>query len=206
MVRDEGLKPRRRPAQARSRAVVDSILEAVTLLCESSDETPTVQAIADRAGVSVGSLYQYFPTKESVLNSLIAFNLKRAMAKTEADLEAAATPGLTPEQAVRVIVRSVLARNAARRRVESALFRYFVRVGDLSTLTAHDTQLLELIARFLKKLGPELRRKNVELAAFVVFNSLRALVVASVVQKRAHLDSPELEEELVHLLVAYLTS
>ena len=189
--------------QRRSQAVVDSILEAVSLLCEAGEGTPTVQAIADRAGVSVGSLYQYFSTKESVLNALIEFNLKRALRRTEGDFERVVA--LSPEAAARLMVRAIIASNSTRRRIEHALVRYFCRVGDLTSLTLHDDKVHQVIARFLRTLGPAIRPSNIELASFLIFNSVRAAVVMSIVQKPEQLDSAELEDELVRLIVAYLS-
>ncbi len=203
MLSEESLRPRKKPAQSRSRFVVDSILEAVTELCEVTEQPPTVQAIADRAGVSIGSLYQYFPTKESVLSALIDFNLKRALTRTEHDLALAASAP-SPEAAARLMVRNIVACNSARRRIEHALFRYFVRVGDLSALTMHDDRLLALLVRFLEALGPAVRPVNHQLAAFVMLNALRSVVVMSIVQQRPHFDAPEFEDELVRLVLAYL--
>jgi len=66
------LKVRKRPRQARSVLTVNAILEAAARILESDGlQMFNTNAIADRAGVSVGSLYQYFPTKGAVLRELI---------------------------------------------------------------------------------------------------------------------------------------
>ena len=57
---------RRMPRQARSRATVVSILEAALLLVQWGRRIDT-NTIAERAGVSIGTLYQYFPHKEAIL-------------------------------------------------------------------------------------------------------------------------------------------
>lgn len=59
---------RRRPRQARAQATVDSILEAaVQVLQRSGAGGLNTNAVAERAGVSIGTLYQYFPDKEAIL-------------------------------------------------------------------------------------------------------------------------------------------
>jgi AcrR family transcriptional regulator len=64
--------PRKRPRQRRSEATVDAILEAAARILESDGlDALTTNAVADRAGVSVGSLYQYFPGKTALLAELI---------------------------------------------------------------------------------------------------------------------------------------
>lgn len=65
------LKPRKKPRQERSSKVVDRILDAaLTLTREQGTKTPTTLAIAQRAGLSVGSVYQYYPNKEAILLDL----------------------------------------------------------------------------------------------------------------------------------------
>jgi AcrR family transcriptional regulator len=72
MARAPSTTPRRRPRQARSRFTVDAILDAAARVFEARGiERATTNLIADRAGVSVGSLYQYFPNKLSIVLALI---------------------------------------------------------------------------------------------------------------------------------------
>lgn len=59
---------RRRPKQQRSRSLVEAIVQAChQLLAEGGSEQLTTQLIAEKAGVTVGSLYQYFPNKEAII-------------------------------------------------------------------------------------------------------------------------------------------
>jgi AcrR family transcriptional regulator len=66
------LDPRKKPQQRRSRDTIDTIFEATiqVLLANGFDKTTTIQ-IADRAGVSPGSLYQYFPNKRALLAAIV---------------------------------------------------------------------------------------------------------------------------------------
>lgn len=65
------LKPRKQPRQERSSKMVDRILDAARILTrEQGTKTPTTLAIAQRAGLSVGSIYQYYPNKEAILLDL----------------------------------------------------------------------------------------------------------------------------------------
>jgi AcrR family transcriptional regulator len=70
--RTESLSPRKKPQQRRSRVTIDSIFEATVqvLLANGLDRITTIQ-IAERAGVSVGSLYQYFPNKNALLAAIV---------------------------------------------------------------------------------------------------------------------------------------
>ncbi|MDE1182520.1 TetR/AcrR family transcriptional regulator [Paraburkholderia sp.] len=68
----EGLEPRKAPAQRRSAATVDAIVEAAARILEADGLAGyTTNAIAARAGVSIGSLYQYFPNRDALTAALI---------------------------------------------------------------------------------------------------------------------------------------
>jgi AcrR family transcriptional regulator len=70
------LEPRKSPVQARSTASVDAILEAtVQVLLDAGMERLTTTRVASRAGVSVGTLYQYFPNKSALLQAALRRHL-----------------------------------------------------------------------------------------------------------------------------------
>ena len=74
------LSPRRKPSQERSRDRVERILDATaSLLSEMAVDKITTAAIAERAGVPIGSVYQYFPNKLAVLAQLA----RRVMAEVD---------------------------------------------------------------------------------------------------------------------------
>jgi AcrR family transcriptional regulator len=70
--RPDSLNPRKKPQQRRSRVTMDAIFEATiqVLLANGLDKVTTIQ-IADRAGVSIGSLYQYFPNKQALMAAVV---------------------------------------------------------------------------------------------------------------------------------------
>lgn len=70
------LEPRKSPVQARSAATVDAILEAtIQVLLELGKERLTTTKVALRAGVSIGTLYQYFPNKRALLKATLERHL-----------------------------------------------------------------------------------------------------------------------------------
>ena len=76
-------QPRKKPIQGRSKATVEAILEGtIRVLLDEGFETLTTTRVAEVAGVGVGTLYQYFPAKESLLFAL----LEREMTTLEAEL------------------------------------------------------------------------------------------------------------------------
>lgn len=89
------MKPRKLTRQARSAATVEVIVEAAARILETTGSDGfTTNAIAERAGVSVGSLYQYFPNKDAITRALIRRRLEMLEAAIHAIkvLRASPTP------------------------------------------------------------------------------------------------------------------
>jgi len=85
MPADTLTNPRKTPIQARSSATVEAILEAAARILESEGlEGYTTNAIAKRAGVSIGSLYQYFPNKDAVTAALVRADTEEMAGAMEA--------------------------------------------------------------------------------------------------------------------------
>jgi AcrR family transcriptional regulator len=77
-------RPRKQPKQARSLETVNVIIEAAARILESHGrEGFSTNAVAERAGVSIGSLYQYFPQKEALIGALIARETSRLIEDAE---------------------------------------------------------------------------------------------------------------------------
>jgi AcrR family transcriptional regulator len=78
------LEPRKSPIQARSTASVDAILKAtVQVLLRVGKERLTTTRVAARAGVSVGTLYQYFPNKSALLQAALKLHLEQVAEAVE---------------------------------------------------------------------------------------------------------------------------
>ncbi len=116
------LRPRKSPAQGRSRATHEAILEAAARILEAGGRHGfTTNHIADLAGISVGSLYQYFPGKEAILAVLIR-QMRREMLD---DFEEAADSAVGKDMAnaARALVRASVRHHLRRPALVQALER-----------------------------------------------------------------------------------
>ena len=85
------LLPRKVPTQQRAKETVDAILAAAAhVLAKEGYEGLNTNRVAERAGVSVGSLYQYFPGKEALVLALLEQHHAEMMALLLTDLDSAA--------------------------------------------------------------------------------------------------------------------
>ncbi len=202
MARTKRHEPRKLPQQLRARATVDAIFEAAMQVLAKAEADQSVQRIADRAGVSVGSLYQYFPSKQSLVSALLGVHLRQRLDDLKVLLDG--TTGVDAEQAARQLVEGLVAMMRPRLRLELAMMRAFAQVGDLETLTSMDGEMVAAVEQFLKARLPELRPVDPALAAFIVMHSLRSSVLLALLQCPERLNTPEFVDELTHLVVAYL--
>ena len=80
-----GREPRKTPRQARSVVTVDAVFEAtLQVLLNDGPRRLTTTRVAERAGVSVGTIYQYYPNKESLLYAVLQRHLDHVAQAVEA--------------------------------------------------------------------------------------------------------------------------
>ncbi len=107
------LNARKQPRQSRSVSTVDAILEAAARILEGGGlNALNTNAVAELAGVSVGSLYQYFPGKDALLAALI--RRKRAEMMAAIDAERARAPGRELRTVLHGFIRAAVAHQLAR--------------------------------------------------------------------------------------------
>lgn len=97
---------RKEPRQARSRATVETIIQAGTrILGDEGWAGFTTNKVADLAGVSIGSLYQYFPDKLSLVDAIRRRHLDDCLAV----MRSASTKGLSPEEFTTQLIKNMVA-------------------------------------------------------------------------------------------------
>jgi AcrR family transcriptional regulator len=175
--------PRKEPRQARARMLVDAILTAAEQLSSAGVETWTTNHVAERAGVSIGSIYQYFPSKESLVSALYT-RLRTARLEAFAD---ALAGGRTVE---RTLFVGPLA-------LERALRRHLV-------VARADRRLQQVDAVFVSILAAHLQRTGWDAAAAGRLAPTLAVAIDAVVEHASLASEPPREAELAVLFEALL--
>jgi AcrR family transcriptional regulator len=121
-------EPRKTPVQARSTVTVEAISEATiqVLLSHGTDRLTTTR-VAQRAGVSVGTLYQYYPNKQSLLFAVLENHLSNVMARIEAVCESACHKPLAGM--IREMVEAFVDAKMERADISVALYQVSADVG-----------------------------------------------------------------------------
>lgn len=199
--------PRKSASQKRSRVTVNALLEATAriLIREGFDKAST-NRIAAVAGVSVGSLYQYFPSKEALVVALIDRHNQEVMQAVQGELAEAAN--LPMEQAVRKLVAVAVKAHRIDPKLHRALAEQIPRVGRLEKVETFNRQNYALFAAYLERHRDEIRSVDLGLAAFVCVTSIEALTHTAVLHQKIVSDKAmeALVEETTRLVVGYLTS
>lgn len=121
-------EPRKTPIQARSTVTVEAISEAtIQVLLSHGAERLTTTRVAERAGVSVGTLYQYYPNKQALLFAVLEKHMNNVAAKVEAACERACHKPLA--EMIQEMVEAFVDAKMERADISVALYRVSANVG-----------------------------------------------------------------------------
>jgi AcrR family transcriptional regulator len=193
---------RKAPAQERAAATFDAILDgAAHILREGGASALSTNKIAARAGVSIGSLYQYFPNKQAIARALIERHIKRA--------EDARPPVLDdPRASAAVVMRAAVDWHFDMHRMDAKL-AHALRELALALLPAEEQQRLarlreERVARTVVRLMGDASQARRERAAFLMDVCLHAVAENTMRRRPNWLTSDAFRNEVAALLGTYL--
>lgn len=192
---------RKKPKQERSVAMVEALLEAAArVFVKEGYAKATTNRIAAAAGVSVGSLYQYFPSKDAIAVELLRRYRDGLVALVASRLEDASRE--TFPRIVRDLLRDLLHAEGINPALHRVLIEQVLRTSARKEMLGFEERLEEVIVRALEASDAGVGL-NHELAAFILVRVVLA-IVQSVVVDRPRLNTPELVDELTRLVVGYV--
>ena len=150
------LKPRKSPVQARSSASVEALREAtIQVLLAVGKERLTTTRVAQRAGVSVGTLYQYFPNKSSLLQAALRHHLDQVYSAVEQ--ACASTHGAPLLEMADALVDGFL--NAKMKRAETSRALYLVSddVGGAEIAFTQNSRAAKAITAMIESSSEKLK-------------------------------------------------
>jgi AcrR family transcriptional regulator len=183
-------EPRKSPVQARSTASVDAILKAtVQVLLRVGKEKLTTTRVAARAGVSVGTLYQYFPNKSALLRAALRLHVDEILA--EVDKVCIAQRGQPVEQMAEALAVAFLAVKMRDPKKSRALYAVSSDVEGAKIVAGTAVRVNEAIALLLES-APEVLTKDLHLMATVLQST-----ISGVKRQLLESDMPETQFEVM---------
>jgi AcrR family transcriptional regulator len=167
-------KPRKHASQERSRATVAALIEATArILVSDGFDKASTNRIAEVAGVSIGSLYQYFPSKEALVLAVVESHNHDIMQVVGGAL--AEMDSLPVDEAVRKLVAVAIEAHRVSPELHRVLTEQIPRIGPLEHVETAGRAAHAHFRAYLENHREELCVVDVDLAAFVCATSIEAL-------------------------------
>jgi AcrR family transcriptional regulator len=206
MARRPVTKPRKLASQERSRATVEALVEATArILVKDGFNKASTNRIAEVAGASVGSLYQYFPSKEALVAAVIERHQQEIMRTVRSEL--AGVLDQPVEKAVRKLIGVAIKAHRVDPRLHRVLAEQIPRVGKLEKLESFNSENYALFRTYLESHRDELVVDDLELASFVCVTSIEALTHNAVLHYSKIFSDEAMEaltDEMARLVISYL--
>jgi AcrR family transcriptional regulator len=203
MQRQTRTTPRKRPRQERSRATVDTILLATArVLVKHGFDGLTTNLVADTAGVSIGSLYQYFPNKAALVGALIEKHVEEMTSMVLSELARVAS--LPMAGAIRSVIELMIRAHAVEPELHRVLTEQVPRVGRMAKLREIDQMSHRMVAGLLAHRRDELAIEDPDMTAFVLVSSIEAITHRAALFAPELLGDPRLIDETCTMVRRYL--
>ena len=196
-------QPRRMPRQARSKALVEAILEATArVLAERGYAGTNTNLVAERAGVSVGSVYQYFPNKDSLLTALHERHAAQISAAIDAVLAASRPRSLRGK--IEAMVTALLAAHRVEPQLHQVLEKEFPFFDAPKDQSPADDSIHRRVRLLLEEHRDEIGPRNRDLATWGLLQTMESLVHAAVIDAPPQFSATAVERAIVEVLMGYL--
>ncbi|MDP8257728.1 MAG: TetR/AcrR family transcriptional regulator [Candidatus Alcyoniella australis] len=207
MRRENAIKPRKAAIQQRSQFTVQQILEAATqVFSKHGYAGTTTNHIAQRAGVSIGSLYQYFPNKGAILHELVKMHLEQSTAMLDQFLDSIDGTTVDLHDILQTAVRITLELHTQNPQLHYVLLSEAIWPAEvMQQLHAIEDRFAALVQQLLAS-RPQVTHRHPEHAAYLMVHIVKDLAHEFVVHPPQEMDQEQFIEEIVVLLEAYLAA
>jgi AcrR family transcriptional regulator len=165
------LQPRKTPVQSRATVTVAAISEAtIQVLLRDRVERLTTTRVAERAGVSVGTLYQYYPNKQSLLFAVLAEHLDKVASAVELACEQSREKPLA--EMVRAVVEAFLDAKLERTDISLALYQFAADLGGGPALVKRVSQRSRKALEAMIQTAPDIEAPPDKFAIEMMFAAM----------------------------------
>ncbi len=194
---------RRRPTQSRAQAKLDLIFEAtIRILDEHGLQALTTNRIAEIAGISVGTLYQYFSGKNDIVAALAQREMNDTLSSLQATL--AKDASVTREERIRCVVRALLGAFGGRHRARKIVLDMLLTGSKSGGADAATRQVVTMLASRGRLVTGDKPIRLDPMQAFVLVQSVAGVIRAALTHDAQWLSNPAFEQNLFCLIRGYL--
>jgi len=206
-MRPEGKRRIKKPTQARSRFMVEQILEAAAqVFAEAGYAAATTNRIAERAGVSIGSLYRYYPDKDSILLELVGHHLQQGIAMLVDVSGRVDLPKVDLDVFIKEVVRAVLELHTKNPRLHYVLLSEAVWSSEVIAELHQIEDRVAMVLAWALTNHPQVRVRDPAQAAYIIVHLVKDLAHEYVVHPPTAVSEEDFIAEVTHLLRCYLTT
>ena len=196
------LRARKQPVQARSEATVSAIFEAtVQVLLGVGYRKMTTTRVAERAGVSVGTLYQYFPNRRALIAAVIERYLEETASLVERDCRLLA--GRSLDEMAAALVEAIIKAKCRRIEVSRAMQEPLADIDGVSFVKSVANKAAAFIAEILTSCR-DAAFDDVHRLAFLIVTSCRSLLQSAIVDRANASDLDALRTHMRAMVHGYL--
>lgn len=198
-------KPRRMPSQERAQSVVSAILEAAARILERDGLGPSfgTNRIAREAGVSIGSLYEYFDGKDAIVRALCTRHVEHVRALVDQAFDE--LYHVPVPQAVDTFVDALFALHGSRPVLHQTLHLELPARLGLAPFIESDRYIEERLVGWLAEKLPDVPHETIVTRAFVATRAVRSVAVHAIAEGTAEADRARISRETKALLLHTLT-
>jgi AcrR family transcriptional regulator len=204
VARRSAVSPRKSPVQVRSGQTVEAILAAAArVLTRDGAAGFTTNKVAEKAGVSIGSLYQYFPNKESIVSELA----RRHLADLERGINDITTQAREAplEAVVRALIEDNVRAHLIDPKLHGVLTEQVQQLGRFRWQEEFGARVSARVRALLEARKAELAVNDLDLATFILTQAVEACVHDGVTARPADMASGALARDLTRMILLYLT-
>lgn len=192
---------RKLPTQARAQRTIQDIFEATAQVVDKEGaEALSTNKIARQAGVSIGTLYQYFPTKEAIVVAMITQERRRVLAELQSMLISAIQTSRDPQAILRDRVRALLSAMGTGSHLNRAMVRMAWHMDHHEQVAQAQREGTEHLAIALAAWKDPALRAPSPAMLFVATRAVIGVIRSASLENSPLLGSPELEDELVRMV------
>lgn len=196
---------RKLPTQDRAQRTIETIFQATAQIVECEGEGAlTTNKVAKKAGFSIGTLYQYFPSKEAILLAMINRERRRVLDELQAMMKRAVAERQDVSAAVRDLVHTLVESFGSGPQLKRAMIRLAWRMDHHENTTQALREAAERNAFALSQLQDPSLRMPTPAMMFVATRAVMGVIRSASLEDSPLLGTPEFEDELVRMVMGVI--